>query len=60
MYKREALKAGLKFVASAPLVRSSYNAQEFFEAMEEKRQMKNVVHHSCGTLTTIKPIATQM
>lgn len=34
MYKEEALKAGLKFVASAPLVRSSYNAQEFFEAME--------------------------
>lgn len=35
MYKDEALKSGLKFVASAPLVRSSYNAQEFFEAMEQ-------------------------
>lgn len=35
MYKEEALKSGLKFVASAPLVRSSYNAQEFFEAMEQ-------------------------
>ncbi len=37
MYKEEALKAGLKFVASAPLVRSSYNAQEFFEAMENNK-----------------------
>lgn len=36
-YKEEALKAGLKFVASAPLVRSSYNAAEFFEAMEADR-----------------------
>lgn len=30
-YKEEALKAGLKFVASAPLVRSSYNAAEFLK-----------------------------
>jgi len=37
MYKEEALKTGLKFVASAPLVRSSYNAQEFFEAMENNK-----------------------
>lgn len=36
-YKDQALKAGLKFVASAPLVRSSYNAAEFFEAMEADR-----------------------
>lgn len=36
-YKEESLKAGIKFVASAPLVRSSYNAQEFFEAMENNK-----------------------
>lgn len=36
-YKDESLKAGIKFVASSPLVRSSYNAQEFFEAMENNK-----------------------
>lgn len=37
MYKDQALQTGLKFVASSPLVRSSYNAQEFFEAMENQK-----------------------
>ncbi len=37
LYKKAALNAGIKFVASAPLVRSSYNAQEFFEAMEQNK-----------------------
>jgi len=32
-YKEYAMKKGFKFVASAPLVRSSYNAYEFFETV---------------------------
>jgi len=32
MYKERALKMGFSFVASAPLVRSSYNAAEMLEA----------------------------
>ncbi|BEP29955.1 lipoyl synthase [Helicovermis profundi] len=36
-YKEYALKKGFKFVASAPLVRSSYNASEFFEAVVNRK-----------------------
>lgn len=34
-YKQEALKLGFKFVASSPLVRSSYKAADMFAASEE-------------------------
>ena len=34
LYKEKALSSGLKYVASDPLVRSSYNAKEFFESMK--------------------------
>lgn len=34
MYKEEAMKLGFKFVASSPLVRSSYKAADMFEASE--------------------------
>ena len=35
-YKEKALETGLKFVASAPLVRSSYNAEELINKIMEK------------------------
>ncbi|MCD5415254.1 MAG: lipoyl synthase [Clostridiales bacterium] len=35
-YKKEALNIGFKYVASAPLVRSSYNASDFYEAFKER------------------------
>jgi lipoyl synthase len=36
-YKEEALKLGFKFVASSPLVRSSYKAADMFAASEEAK-----------------------
>lgn len=35
MYKEEATKLGFSFVASSPLVRSSYNASEMYESKQE-------------------------
>lgn len=37
-YKEEALKLGFKFVASSPLVRSSYKAADMFAASEANKQ----------------------
>ncbi len=39
-YKEEALRQGFVFVASAPLVRSSYNAAQFYKAFNKLRTLK--------------------